>query len=345
MPEAAPVAAPTPAAPPPGGNGAAGHETPAGAEPPKPAAPPAPPKMFKVKTPSGEREVSEQTYHAYAQKAAAADEMLAQAKREREAVAAEKEELKAKFGSNWREALKATGVDPDAFLRQAVLSTYGQAEQTEEQKALAAEQRRAAEAEGKLAKYEQERLTQQQRAAHDRAVADYQARFVPALEKTGLVPADAGPEALGKSPLAVWAIQHMATLEEANLDAGSELPPEVLAEMVNSDLDEQIGARLGALEGDALLDRLDRMERGLSKKISKALVARYNARRAGADTLGSTGSVPTDPRAMPSPGRVVQVTLPPRDPQGSGKFVSREDARAERPFLSAFIPRSVTGGA
>lgn len=327
MPEAAaPVAAPAATSP---AGGAT--EAPAATTETAPAAP-VQPKTYRIKVNGGEREVTEQTYHAYAQKAAAADEMLAQAKAERARVASEREELKAKLGKNWREALKEMGHDPDAFLRQAVLSTYGQAEMTEEQAALEQEKRARAEAEGKLQKYEQERLTSQQHAATQRAVADYQAKFVPALEKTGLIAPDANP---GESPLAVWAIQHMATLEEANLDAGTDLPPEVLAEMVNADLDEQIGSRLGTLEGDALLDRLDRMERGLSKKISKALVARYNARKAGGGVVNQDGT--------PSQNRVVQVALPPKDPV-NGRFVSREDRRAEGPWLSAFVPRTVTGG-
>lgn len=326
MSEVAPVASIEPAAT----SAGSSHPAPAlsapGAGETKPASPPPAPKTYTLKISGAERQVSEQAYHAYAQKAAAADQMLAEAKRDREAAATERQTLKERFGKDWRGALTEAGHDPDVFLRQAILDRYGQAELTPEQKALQAEQTARRAAEEKLGKFEQERLTQQQQQDHAQAKTRYQESFTAALEATGL---GGDPE----SPLTVWAIRHMATLEEANLDAGTQLPPAVLAEMVNEDLAQQHLAVFGTLEGDALLARLGP---DISKRVGKALVADYQKRQAGAP---AQAQVPT--QAPVRAGLAQPVTLP-RNPT-DGKFVSREERRGSERLFAAFIPASVTG--
>lgn len=331
MPEAAatPTAAPTPA-----GNGAAGHEAPTNAQAPaesKPA-PAAPPKTYRLKINGSEREVSEQTYHTYAQKAAAADQMLSEAKRAREEATAEREALKQRFGKDWRGVLKEMGHDPDDFLKRSILETYGQPELTPEQKQVQVERQAREKAEAELARFQQERLTAQQQAEEQAAYDSYRDTFNKALTAAGF-PAD--PE----SPMTAWAVRRMAALAEANLDAGAELTPEVMAEMVKADMADEHRAVLGSLEGDALLDALGEE---VVRRVNKAALARFERRRQGADTLGSTATAPTDPRSMPAPPRAVAVNVP-RDP-ASGQFKSREQMRAEAPFRTAFIPASVTGG-
>lgn len=296
------------------------------------AAPPAAPaKTYKLKVSGQEREVSEQTYHAYAQKAAAADQLLSEAKREREAAAAERASMKEKFGANWRQVVEENGQDPEDFLKRAILERYGQAELTPEQKQLRAEQQGRQTAEGKLAELERERAAQASQAEEMRHRSTYQGKFLEALDKAGL---GADPE----SPLTVWAVRHMATLEEANLDAGTDLPPEVLAEMVREDLATQHGQVFNGLEGDALLSRVGP---DLAKRISRALVADYERRRSGAPLEPATGPAP-ESRAVTRPGLAQPVTVP-KDPR-TGKFVSREERRGSDRLFASFIPASITGG-
>jgi len=309
----APAAAPSPAA-----------QTPAS----KPETP-APAKTYRLKVNGAEREVSEQTYHAYAQKAAAADQLLAEAKAERAKLDQERASLKQRFGANWREVLEENGHDPEEFLRRAILERYGQSEATPEQRRAQEAQQRAEAAEAKLRDFESQQQTAQEQQEEMRARGEYQERFLAALEKTGF-PADPS------NPLAIWAVGHMAALEEANLDAGTQLPPEVLAEMVQSDLEAQHLAVLGALDGDALLDRLGA---DMTKKISKALVARYERSRNGAAAAPVAAQAPAAPTR---PGLAVPVTLPPREP--NGQFVSREQRRGAAPLFAGFVPASITRG-
>lgn len=335
MPEAA--AAPTaaaPTAPPTQGNGAAGHETPAGTPVPAEtkAAPPAPPKTYRLKISGTEREVSEQTYHAYAQKAAAADQMLAEAKRAREEAASEKEALKQRLGKDWRGVLKEMGHDPDEFLKRSILETYGQPELTPEQKQVQVERQARERAEAELARFQQERLTAQQQAEEQAEFESYRDTFNKALTAAGF-PTDT------ESPMTAWAVRRMAALAEANMDAGTELSPEVMAEMVKADMADEHRAVFGSLEGDALLDALgDEVVR----KVNKAALARFERRRAGGEQTGNPAAATADPRTTAAPPRAVAVNVP-RDPE-SGKFKSREQMRAESPFRTAFIPASVTGG-
>lgn len=338
MSDAAPAAPVEPTTPINGSNrpappsAAAPPSPPAGsAAAPDPKAAAAPAKTYRLKVAGAEREVSEGHLIALAQKTAAGDQYLAEAKREREAAAAERASLKERFGKDWRGVLTEAGHDPDAFLRQAILDRYGQAELTEDQKRFQAEQRRAQTAEEKLAQVEQERAAQTAQAEELQHRSTYQGRFLEALEKSGL---GADPQA----PLTVWAVRHMATLEEANLDAGTDLPADVLAEMVKEDLAAQHTQVFNGLEGDALLARVGP---DLAKRISRALVADYDRRRAGAQQIGSTATAPTDPRAMPRPGLAQPVEIP-KDP-ATGKFVSREQRRGSERLFAAFIPASVTG--
>lgn len=328
------VAAPAvPVTTPTQGNGAAGHEAPANAQAGTEAKPaPQPPKTYRLKVNGSDREVSEQTYHAYAQKAAAADQMLSEAKRAKEEIAAERETLKQRFGTDWRAVVKDMGHDPDEFLKRSILETYGQPELTPEQKQVQIERQARERAESELARFQQERLTAQQQAEEQAAFDSYRDTFNKALTAAGF-PAD--PEA----PMTAWAVRRMAALAEANMDAGTGLPPEVMAEMVKADMAEEHRAVLGSLEGDALLDTLGEE---VVRRVNKAALARFERRRQGADTLGSTAAAPTDPRTMPAPPRATQVHVP-RD-ASSGQFKSREQMRAEAPFRTAFIPASVTGG-
>lgn len=332
---AAPAPAATPAAPPVNGTN---RPAPAPTAPApeaksaevKPAAPVAP-KTYKLKVAGQEREVSEGHLIALAQKTAAGDQYLADAKREREAAAAERQSMRERFGANWRQVLEENGQDPEDFLRRAVLERYGQAELTPEQKALQAEQQARRAAEEKLGKFEQERLTAQQQAEEMQHRNAYQGRFLEALEKSGL---GADPQ----SPLTVWAVRHMATLEEANMDAGTDLPPDVLAEMVKEDLAAQHAKVFDGLDGDALLQRLGP---DLAKRIGKALVADYEKRRAGGAAPAPAGA-PEPPRAQSRPGLAQPVTVP-KDP-ATGKFVSREERRGSERLFASFIPASVTQG-
>jgi hypothetical protein len=130
-------------------------------------------------------------------------------------------------------------------------------------------EKRAREAEEKLAAIEKEKKTaaekrlQEQKDAQTKEWAQkYDQMFVEALGKSGL-------------PRTAFTVKRMAELQLVNIKKGLELGPDQLAKIVREDYIAEQKALFGQAEGDQLLDMLGE---DIVKKLSKAQISRLKAK-------------------------------------------------------------------
>lgn len=163
---------------------------------------------------------------------------------------------------NPREFFAKTGLDARKFAEEYLIE-----ELKKEQ--MSPEQRKAAENEAKLKKYEDERKAEIERKKREDEAAlqahhaeNYNKLFIEALTKSGL-------------PRTPYTVKRMAELQLVNIKKKLELGADQLAKVVREDYMAEQKALFGAYDGDQLLDFLGPE---IAKKLSKAQIAKLKAK-------------------------------------------------------------------
>lgn len=204
---------------------------------------------------------------ARVRKSTAAERRFAEAHRTKQEAEALRQRMKDK---PW-EAMAELGLDPEQLAEQRMLERIQREQMSPEQRALAEERQKREELESRL----REREQQEQEVQVAEAARQYQANFLrraeEALTKAGFALKDAQPG----DKRVLWAVRSMAKLQQDALASGAEEPTaEELAAAVLGDADETVAGRLGALDGDPLLDYLEARNPGLSKRVAVAFARR-----------------------------------------------------------------------
>lgn len=259
--------------------------------------PKAEPRRFRLNVDGEDRELDESQLAreiARLQKDYSADKRFKEAAEMRKRAEDRERLLKEK---PW-DVIREHGHDPRALAEQYLYEEVQRAQMSPEQRAIAERDAKLREYETReqtRARAEQEAKTQQEVAHHQR---QYEQTFVKALEHVGI-----GLD--GSDPLAPWALQQMAMLEQANADAGYNAPPELLAEALQEQMTRASTLYLGKLDGEPLLGALEKIDPEMVKRINAATVARYEAKR----------------------GASVQPRQPAAQRQPNGTFAPNPDAK------------------
>ena len=163
----------------------------------------------------------------------------------------------------------ATDAEIQQHAQKLLYEQYQREQMSPEQRQLEEERSRRADLEKRLADRES-KDKQGVLAQHtERATRQYLADFEKALTSVGMK-VDASN---GSIP---FAVSEMARLESINAENGFNLPPEELASTLRGNYAAGAQTLYGGLEGDGLLDTLERDMPGFWRKVSTAVVNRYS---------------------------------------------------------------------
>lgn len=257
-PTAAPSSAPTPQAPAAG----AAQAQPGKAGPAAAASPtPAEVRKLKLKLDGKDVEMPESEVIALAQKSGSSGKRFEEAQKLR----AEAEAVLRFAKENPAEFFARTGMNARQWAEEYLIGEL-------KREQMSPEQRKAAENEEKLKKYEAEKKAADDKKKSDELAAlqkkhaeRYDALFVEALSKSGL-------------PKTPYTVKRMAELQLVNIRKKLELTPDQLAKVVREDYIAEQKALFGSTEGDALLEMLGP---DVVKKLSKAQIAKLKAKGVG----------------------------------------------------------------
>lgn len=234
-------------------------------------------RKLKLKLNGADTEMTEDEVIRLAQQGGAASKRFEEAA----AIRKQAEMVAELMKNNTAEAMKRLGIDPRKFSEEFLVEAL-------KREAESPEQKNVRETREKLAAYEKaeaDRAVAQKRQAEEAAklakqqemhkkeseiIAKYDAMFVSALEKTGL-------------PKNAQTVHRMATLMKVNLNnarATGTTPysAEQLAEVVKQDYDTEFTSRTSSLEGEQLIEALEKMSPGILKKLTKAQIAMLKAK-------------------------------------------------------------------
>lgn len=215
-------------------------------------------RKLKLKLEGGEVELPESEVIALAQQGKVAQ------KRFQEAAATKKqaEELITYLKNNPKEAIQKLGIDVRKFSEEYLMEVL-------QQEAMSPEQKRVAEMEAKLKKYETEKKQaeeaarqQEMRALEEKHLKSYNEMFVKALTESGL-------------PRTPYTVKRMAELTLVANKKGLNLDASQIAKLVREDYQAEMQSLYGSADGSQLMALLG--DDGV-KKLTKVQVAQLKSK-------------------------------------------------------------------
>jgi hypothetical protein len=234
------------------GNGASGVQAPKPAVAPTPKngegavvpstpveAPKWQPLKLKLPTRDGEPEEVEFASEEEAVRTAIRAKQFDRANKERLELARWKAETTERAKKGDVEAIKALGFDPEAYFQKRLEEEARRHQMTEQERAIDDAKRSSEAAERKAQSYKQQLRQHLEEQAEARAWGELEPRLKSAMQEAGMI-GDAG------------AMREISTVAQEFIDAGMDVPPEVVVKEAAQRDKERFLSRLASLEPKAL---------------------------------------------------------------------------------------------